>query len=366
MTNTSSPHLFYTLIDHAPIINGNHTFTLLDCFKSRLVNEGYVGFDRINDVDNPFGLIVFDKFRAPALTSVSPITFEEATDITAMRLAALMEKSDLPIAVHWSGGIDSTVPLAGMIKNFNQALRDRVVVVMNNGSYFENPYFFEKCIKPNFRYTDDFSYNWDNAIIINGDPADKLWIHIKIVEIELEYKNSFDRSLSTPDILIEWITKRAGKEYAYWLLEHVQQSAAQAKVVLENYSDFYWWLNFAFFYHGVAFDSFRRTYNGSATQWKNYNKNFFVWYNTDEYQKWSVYAQRTQEKFIGSLVSYKMPAKKYIFDVDKNDWYKTYKTKMPSLKFQATLLHPVTSIYTNGTVSGAPSLYNVSNLKFIN
>ena len=148
MTTTSYPNLVYTLIDHAPITNGNHAFTLLDCFESRIIyNDPFVGFDRINDVGNPFGLTLFDKFRAPELTSVPSTTFEQATDITAMRLAKLIENSDLPIAVHWSGGIDSTVILSAMIKNFNPALQDRVVVVMNNASYFENPYFFEKCIK---------------------------------------------------------------------------------------------------------------------------------------------------------------------------------------------------------------------------
>lgn len=361
--NASCPNLIYTLIDHAPIKSGNHKHTLLDCNKSQIIHEKFVGFDRINDVDNPFGIAVFDKFRAPDLASVRPVTFEQATDDTAMQLAKLMETSDLPIAVHWSGGIDSTVVLAGMIKNFNPALCDRVVVVMNNASYFENPYFFEQVIKPNFRYTSDHSYNWDNAIVINGDPADKLWIHANIVEIELEYKNVFDSALSTPDILIEWITKRTSKEYAHWLLEYVQQSAKKANIVLENYSDFFWWVNFALFYQGCAFTSFCRSYNGSSTHWENYNKNFFVWYNTDIYQQWSVHAQQTQEKFTGSITSYKMPAKDYIFDVDKNDWYKTYKTKSGSSKFQKTSIYPVTSIYDDGTVSHAPSLYSESNFK---
>jgi hypothetical protein len=58
-----------------------------------------------------------------------------------------------------------------------------------------------------------------------------------------------------------------------------------------------------------------------------------------------------------------MPAKDYIFDVDKNNWYKTYKTKSGSGKFQKTLILPVTSIYSDGTVSHAPSLYSELNLK---
>jgi hypothetical protein len=361
--NTAYPNLIYTSADHATIKSDDHEYTLLECNKSKIIYEKFAGFDRINDDDNTFGLRLFDKFRAPELTSVQPITFEQATDVTAMQLAALMEKSDLPIAVHWSGGIDSTLVLAGMIKNFNLALRNQVVVVMNNASYFENPYFFEQVIKPNFRYTSDYPYTWDNAIIINGDPADKLWIHANIIEIELEYKNVFDRSMTNPGILIEWMTKRSSKEFAHWLLEYVQQSARKAQIVLENYSDFFWWINFALFYQGCAFTSFCRSYNGSSTHWKNYNKNFFVWFNTDIYQQWSVYAQRTQEKFTGSITSYKMPAKDYIFDVDKNNWYKTYKTKSGSGKFQKTLILPVTSIYSDGTVSHAPSLYSELNLK---
>jgi len=367
--NKPSPTLLFALLDHAPTAVGNHTHTLKDIRRTGITHDIFVGADRINDAGDPFGITAFEKIRAPDLASVLPITFEQATDITAMKLAALMEKSDLPIAVHWSGGIDSTAVLAGMMKNFNPVLRNRVVVVMNNTSYWDNPHFFEKIIKPNFRYTSDQTYNWDNAIIINGDPGDKLWIANKLVQMEQEHKNTFDRSLSKPDMLIEWMSNQSrhshdsNKDYAQWLLEHVQHSAKKAQVVLENYSDFYWWLQFAFVFQGAALTSFRHVYNGSSTHWENYNKNFFIWWTTDEYQKWSVYAQQTQEKFKGSVTSYKMTAKNYIFDVDKNDWYKTYKTKSDSVKWSRNLMHASTLIYSDGTISHAPSSLSELNLK---
>ena len=54
------------------------------------------------------------------------------------------------------------------------------------------------------------------------------------------------------------------------------------------------------------------------------------WYDSNEYQEWSISAQPSSEKFDGSITSYKMPAKKYIYDLDKNEYSLIYKTVMGS------------------------------------
>jgi hypothetical protein len=344
----TSPNLIYASIDYAKSLSIKEP-NLLKCYESKIIYEGFAGYDRFNN-NNPFSLITFNKFLPPLQSSVTPISFSDATDSTAIMLGEHLKTNDLPLVVHWSGGIDSTVILAALVKNFNKEQLSRVIVSMNNASYFENPCFFDQIIQPNFKYLDSSKlvYNWDNSIIINGDPADKLWIHANIVEIELEHKNVFDRSLSNPNILINWLARRSDDAYAKWLFNYVLETSNAAGISLENYSDFYWWINYGLFYTGCAFTSFVRSYNGSITEWENYNKNFFVWYNTPEYQKWSIYAQSTMEKFKGTITDYKMPAKEYIFEVDKNAWYKKYKTKSGSSKFNQHTI--VDAIFEDGTV----------------
>ena len=89
-------------------------------------------------------------------TSIHPIptswkdtsyTFEEATNLRIPKLEAQANTNDLPIVIFWSGGIDSTCTAAAVIKHLSPALMPRVVIQMNNGSYYENPFFFNNIIQ---------------------------------------------------------------------------------------------------------------------------------------------------------------------------------------------------------------------------
>ena len=81
-----------------------------------------------------------------------------------------------------------------------------------------------------------------------------------------------------------------------------------------------------------------------------YSKNFVAWYDTVEYQAWSVHAQLLGQKYDGTIRSYKMPAKEYIYEVDKNQHYRDFKSKLHSNYVTAKTALQVKAMLADGTL----------------
>ena len=68
------------------------------------------------------------------------------------------------------------------------------------------------------------------------------------------------------------------------------------------------------------------------------DKMMFDWYNTEEYQKWSMVNNNNGEKINLKVdlanSTIKWCVRKYIRDFDKNDWYFHFKQKQPSNQMQ--------------------------------
>ena len=82
-----------------------------------------------------------------------------------------------------------------------------------------------------------------------------------------------------------------------------------------------------------------------------YISNFMPWFSSDAYQLWSIHNRNNNSKFDGTTRSFKMPAKEYIYDLDKNDYYKDYKTKVNSKYLKARNRYAkVSLVYNDGTI----------------
>ena len=71
---------------------------------------------------------------------------ESVTDQRSWDLLAVLRREQCRLAVLWSGGIDSTIALAAIVKNWGPADLAQVDVVMNTSSYYENPVFYQQAI----------------------------------------------------------------------------------------------------------------------------------------------------------------------------------------------------------------------------
>ena len=301
---------------------------------------------------NPWKLKLPDEYRIPDLPENFNLTFADITDRRAQEIAKLCEDKNLSLVCQWSGGIDSTVIMAAIIKNFPQHLLSRVHVYMNNISYLENPIFFDRVIK---KY--GFSYgrnklDWDQAMITLGYPADPLWGHADLLELERFHPGSWkNHPKSKPDELLSWLRTKSSKDLVDWFYEIMIQSSDAAGIELTTYEDFYWWNNFNLVYASQSMHGYTAVSQKITPEtYKKYHGNIVPWYHSDDYQIWSIVNRSRNVKFDGTIRNYKKEAKDYIFDVDKNPYYRDYKSKTISARKSNKVMKPLLyALYEDGT-----------------
>jgi len=274
-------------------------------------------------------------YSIPDYKQYNTTSFKDATDIRSKQMQDYYANDDLPIVVYWSGGIDSTVIMSAIHKNFTPEMKDRVVVVMNTNSYTENPNFFKKIIEPNYKFINKTDFDFRNSHILHGDPADSLWLQGNILNMENPFKFIED-DISVSTNFVEFYQKKGISESdANWYKDFFINDAKKANVNLTSTADLLWWSNFVC--HSTQ-STCKYIYTMHDFEWnKNvidlYFRNATPWFLSKEYQVWSIQDQKN--KFDGTVQSYKMSAKEYIYEVDKNEYYRDYKTKMTSLSSSA-------------------------------
>ena len=274
-------------------------------------------------------------YEIPEWKNHQDISFEYATDMRAQQVLDDLDNHDLPLVVMWSGGIDSTVVLASLLKNSSLSQQKRIIVSMTNASYAENPYFFKNIIN---KYgistvdTNQHQFDYTNAKIVHGDPADALWLGGIILNLSFDNPSAHKEKLANKgeQIIVDYLSTLSDYVYARWLYDYGNSTAKLAGFELRTVSDFFWWLIFNFNFSPMCLKHVDEVKSSNLIDYNMFQKNFIQWFSTDIYQIWSIQAQYNQTKFDGTIRSYKMEAKEYIYDLDRNQWYRDYKTKIHS------------------------------------
>jgi hypothetical protein len=282
-----------------------------------------------------------DYVSCPPLFQQSNKSFSEVTDLRAIQIKKIMQQRNQELIIFWSGGIDSTAALAAMIKNFSAAELKNITVFANNQSYFENPVFYHQAIEKyqlktvNFKgfSNDAFQKLFDNYLVVDGEPADKLWIVKNAIQFELIYGAG---SLAKPvnemtDKFIEFLTGYMNLQQAQRYYEFLIQNINETKIEIITLGDLFWWINFNFHWVEHLLVAYNQFPIKNSESYNQYKKNYMPWYNSDEYQLWGL-GDRPKQLVPDRLDLYKMPAKQYIYDLVKDSFYLNYKSKLGSLK----------------------------------
>ena len=282
-----------------------------------------------------------DYLICPPLTQQYNKSFSEVTDCRAAEIKKTMEQRNQDIAVFWSGGIDSTVALSAIVKNFSTAELKNVTVFANNCSYFENPIFYHQVIEKyqlktvNFKNFSNTTVQslFDNYIVVDGEPADKLWI----VNIASQFESMYGSGALKADIAVmtdkfieflsQYIKLKPAQEYYEFLIKNINE----AKIEILTVGDLFWWINFNFHWLEHLLIWYHQFPIKSPDAYCQYKKNYMPWYNSVEYQLWSL---NDRPKFIVPDRNdlYKMPAKRYINELVNDSYYLNYKSKLGSSK----------------------------------
>jgi len=274
---------------------------------------------------------------APKLDTAFSLTFAQTTD---QRYHDLKRKQgNKSWIVMWSGGLDSTVILTSILKNSSQADRQNITVACNRISIYENPLFYYQHIKPNFSVIDSTHLIIDqekliNYCLINGDPADALYAGASSQGMLLDSPDDFNRNLRTdPDRLIKFISQKTNYNFADWFYQSVLTNINSVDVPVITYHDFFWWIQFNLTW---VSDKFRCIQQGliDKDSYGSYIDNFVNWFNSNEYQQWSMNNNHAGIKYGSHLRDYKLANKNYIYDFDKDLYYRTFKVKSVSLSLR--------------------------------
>jgi hypothetical protein len=241
-------------------------------------------------------------------TTKTNLSFADITDMRANEL--LLKSRDYQnIYVFFSGGIDSTTILSAILKNWDSKDLERVVIVLNDNSINEYPFFYETYIKDKLLtvstdtfYTGSTLLN-ENNMYVTGDCGSPIMHPDNIYDYEAIYPDTYLKSWkSNKDNIIGYLASVDA-------FELIQQSLPEH---LDTVFDFFWWYNFN---QGYDIDlyyliSLYGTLDPNVDTKQFLFNNQYIWFNNLNYQNWSMYSPSDMK--IGKLSEVKLPMKQYI------------------------------------------------------
>jgi hypothetical protein len=279
------------------------------------------------------------NIKPPKYDSTFTKTFSEVTDEQCRRW--LREKTDLPWLVFWSGGIDSTVIVATILKNTSPADRENIYIACNRASIYESPRFFYDHVQPNFKLlpTPDIAEQQLHKLyhVIDGEFGDHLYCGGHGWELFQSIPDCMVLDIRrNPDIMLNHFASKTNKNFAVWYYECLLDNINSTGIPIETYHDFCWWIFFNYHYTSIYIKL------GLNTFANNYNQK---WYSTDSYQQWSMNNNQFGTKYTLSLSDSKLASKQYIYDFDHDEYSRAFKTKGKSVQI-FDLLHNATEFCT--------------------
>ncbi len=295
------------------------------------------------------------KFSMPEYDPNYKKTFEEVTDNKALNIKQRINNGE-KFAVMYSGGIDSTVVLVSLIKNLTKEELEQVTVCASAESIIENPFLWDKFILNKIKVLDSKKHKYDDLIEagltpITADEGDCIFGTL----IGLNMYNNFDYliqnlSLETRinlanlknkmsdsnvhfsvfrDLIIKYLDISFDPQFGRILYEKYVRNVETASVPVQSLHDFFWWLIFNVKYLNCSVRG--ALYYNDRVEWQTAINKIENWYNDTEYQLWSMANNNNGTKIKDTPLSYKNVARDYIYDIDKNIWYKNFKTKLESM-----------------------------------
>jgi hypothetical protein len=263
----------------------------------------------------------------PNINNYSYTDFDQAFDIISLRLAQLANTKHLYVC--WSGGIDSTCILVGLLKFVNI---NNITVLLTPDSIRENPYFYKQFIenKISTQSLDSFEIttnNYNKLIVVDGECGNQCHgssgIHSLVYQGRADLLNVKWKDISN---LQEYFLNSTD-----FAIDLITQSAEHAPVSIDTLYDLLWWSNFNF----KTDDNLLKkmsfyTKNLSSEQCQEFwNQGIFRPWMQPEIQAWSMLSKDIRRE--KSTADTKYFAKKYIHDFDHNDYWFSNKKEEVSL-----------------------------------
>ena len=297
-----------------------------------------------------------DLTSGPEINGLSD-KFDAITDKRSIELLSLVNNFNKKLAIFWSGGIDATVMLSAIIKNWPKQDWEKVVVFLNDYSLLENPTFFHNFIRSKFQcqfFKDYASYpDIKQYIITDGLLADRLWKPMLVTDYALAYGDDscanywVDEQNNFINFLVE--IRKIRKESANNIVARINTNLSSVNVPLKTVNDVFRWVNYNLMWQQTYLCKYTAMFSDHNLSSLVDYKNFYVpWYSSLDYEKWAWSDDMFYELNRRNYKQEKYFAKKYIFDISKDVFFLKFQTKLASLMHTAYDSNYV--IFADGTI----------------
>jgi hypothetical protein len=334
---TENTHSNLYIANTSPLLtSSSEDLKLWSEFYNTVIVTGVSLVDRMELMQMPYNFKLYEPFRIPRDLTNFNLSYADVCDKRAAELLAHSDATGLPLYVLYSGGIDSTAVMTAFLRQRDYTkLRNQLVVCMSIDSITENPVFYNTFIRNKFNIvpSDNFASMFDGkCIIVGGEHNDQLFGSDIVGKALTMFPMSDIAASHSNGLLKKFLVGRGMAEKAadWWtdmLMWHSKQAPCEVKT---NY-ELLWWLNFSFKWQTVWFRILLRV---DPRFHKNLNpvwlqKHFHHFFTTEDFQKWSML--NPDKKIKDTWMSYKYTAKDYIYDFNKDQYYRDNKSKRGSL-----------------------------------
>ena len=274
------------------------------------------------------------EFAIPAFRSYTR-DYEELCNERASQVLRDCERLGTTMYVLYSGGIDSTCLLVSLLKNASPEQKKRIVVLLSHESIAENPRFYDEHIRGRLRVDSSITFPeriGGNDILLSAEHNDLVMGNASIGSIITQYGPAAVHKPYARELLVDFFTRTLGDGgAAEFYFEFFDRLCKSAPVEIRTNFDFMWWFNFATKWQACfCYILFYTLPENASRINKDYlDSRFISFYNTEEFQLWSM--NNLDKRIKDTWKSYKWVMKDIIYDYTKDADYRDNKTKVRSL-----------------------------------
>jgi len=297
---------------------------------------------RVHKLDTPWHL-------ADPVSPIPPIThndldFGRVMESIMSQLEQRIQHTGRTMYMAWSGGIDSTAMMVAVLKTFSPDSLKNLVVLCDQNSIAENPYFYYNFIENKLQTleTDQFVVtpeNHDRIIVVDGEGGNMIFQSSRIITM-CAYSGEFDL-LDQP-----WRSHKDIRALTWdnpdFAVHLMLESVKHAPIPIESGYDFLWWAAFNFKFDDVLVRKVvPLTENLTREQTQHFWENsLFRPYAHPDMQVWAMISKDLRREYLKIVTKY--AAKKYIHEFDHNDFYLYSKREEISSSRMFDLANPFT------------------------
>jgi hypothetical protein len=295
-------------------------------FYKKFPTTGKFFYDRSGTIPHYLNV---DSAKSPIPSADNfNLSFADVVEKRAKELLALGK----PINVSWSGGLDSTFILFTLKHYANDPSQIKVYGTYN--SIIESGHMFDKYIKNTFRYNihtnqsyeDNYKDIPDNEIILTGAPGNDIF-YKDIGTSTSSPINKYDAWMLFRNPVENPIFVYADQPYEKVLeddiLEFLEEFVKKSPRKIETVQDLRWWVCFCFNWYTTL-------NNCSIGVGPEIAKNIYSFYDTDDFQLWSMYNKDPTTK-VGDYSDDRWQLREMIAEYTGDNFYATKKQNFLSV-----------------------------------